>query len=442
MAVTAIGRQTFAALANRNFRRFIGGQAVSLIGTWMQIVAQSWLVLELTGSGTDIGIVVALQTLPILLLGPYGGVIADRSDKRRLMIGLQSIMGVQALVLGVLTITGTVELWQVYVLAFLLGLNQCFENPARQSFLLEMVGPNDLRNAVSLQSTLVSASRIIGPAVAGMTIAAGGLGVCFLLNAASFVAVVVSLLRLDVTALHRSAPAERTRGQLREGLRYVRGNRNLAVPLLMMALIGCLAFEFQVVLPIVAEQTFNAGSEAYGFMTAAMGVGAVCGGLLVATWGRTGTRALIVTAAAFGLALVAASAAPTLGLEMIALAVVGVVSIAFNSISNSTLQLEAAPHMRGRVMALWSTGFLGSTAVGGPIAGWVSQEWGGRAGLLLGAITCLVVALGAVLVLGRGKQVAAHTHPIAEDPEELMVEDPAISEDPAVTEVDARSRAA
>nr|WP_206615855.1 MFS transporter [Rhodococcus xishaensis] len=442
MAVTALGRQTFAALANRNFRRFIGGQAVSLIGTWMQIVAQSWLVLELTGSGTDIGIVVALQTLPILLLGPYGGVIADRSDKRRLMIGLQSIMGVQALVLGVLTITGTVELWQVYVLALLLGLNQCFENPARQSFLLEMVGPNDLRNAVSLQSTLVSASRIIGPAVAGMTIAAGGLGLCFLLNAASFVAVVVSLLRLDVTALHRTVPTERTRGQLREGLRYVRGNRNLAVPLLMMAFIGCLAFEFQVVLPIVAEQTFNAGSEAYGFMTAAMGVGAVCGGLLVATWGRTGTRALIVTAAAFGLALVAAAAAPTLGLEMIALVVVGVVSIAFNSTSNSTLQLEAAPHMRGRVMALWSTAFLGSTAVGGPIAGWVSQEWGGRAGLLLGAITCLVVALAAVLVLGRGKKVTAHTHPITEDPEELMVEDPAISEDPAMTEAYARSRAA
>ncbi|MDH6282526.1 MFS transporter [Prescottella agglutinans] len=441
-AAAKLGRQTFAALANRNFRRYISGQAVSLVGTWMQTVAQSWLVLELTGSGTAIGVVVALQTLPILLLGPYGGVIADRSDKRRLMIGLQSMMGVQALILGVLTITGTVELWHVYVLALLLGLNQCFENPARQSFMLEMVGPDDLRNAVSLQSTLVSASRIVGPAVAGVTIAAGGLGVCFLLNAASFVAVVTSLLRLNVDTLHRSPPAERARGQLREGLRYVRGNRNLAVPLLMMAFIGCLAFEFQVVLPIVADQTFGAGSEAYGFMTAAMGVGSVCGGLFVATWGRTGTRVLIAAAAAFGFALVAAAVAPTLALEVLALMLVGAVSIAFNSTSNSTLQLEADPQMRGRVMALWSTAFMGSTAIGGPIAGWVSQEWGGRAGLMMGAITCIVVALAARIVIGRGKEVTAQTEPITEDPEELTVEDSAVSEDPSVTEADARGKAA
>ncbi|WP_305093529.1 MFS transporter [Prescottella sp. R16] len=441
-AAGALGRQTFAALANRNFRRFISGQAVSLVGTWMQLVAQSWLVLELTGSGTAIGLVVALQTLPVLLLGPYGGVVADRVDKRKLMIGLQSMMGVQALVLGLLTITGTVQLWHVYVLAVLLGLNNCFENPARQSFLLEMVGPQDLRNAVSLQSTLVSASRIVGPAIAGMTIAAGGLGICFLLNAASFVAVVSSLLRLNVAELHPSPPMERARGQLREGLRYVRSNRNLAVPLLMMAFIGCLAFEFQVVLPIVAEQTFDAGSEAYGFMTAAMGIGAVCGGLLVATWGRTGTRVLIVAAAAFGFSMVAAAAAPTLAVALIALVIVGAVSIAFNSTTNSTLQLEAEPQMRGRVMALWATAFQGSTAIGGPIAGWVSQQWGGRAGLMLGAITCLVVALVAWIVIGRGKKITAQTDPITEDPEELTVENPAVSEDPAITEADARSRVA
>ncbi|CAM3024742.1 MFS transporter [Prescottella defluvii] len=415
-AAGKLGRQTFAAFANRNFRRFISGQAVSLVGTWMQLVAQSWLVLELTGSGTAIGLVVALQTLPVLLLGPYGGVVADRVDKRKLMIVLQTLMGVQALVLGILTISGAVQLWHVYVLALLLGLNNCFENPARQSFLLEMVGPEDLRNAVSLQSTLVSASRIIGPAIAGVTIAAGGLGVCFLLNAASFVAVVTSLLRLNVAELHPSPPMERARGQLREGLRYVRGNRNLAVPLLMMAFIGCLAFEFQVVLPIVAEQTFDAGSEAYGFMTAAMGIGAVCGGLLVATWGRTGTRVLIVAAAAFGFSMIAAAAAPTLAVALVALVVVGAVSIAFNSTTNSTLQLEAEPQMRGRVMALWATAFQGSTAIGGPIAGWVSQEWGGRAGLMLGAITCLVVALVAALVLGRGKKAGARTDSITEVP--------------------------
>ncbi|PTR24134.1 putative MFS family arabinose efflux permease [Rhodococcus sp. OK519] len=441
-AAGKLGRQTFAALANRNFRRFISGQAVSLIGTWMQLVAQSWLVLELTGSGTAIGLVVALQTLPVLLLGPYGGVIADRTDKRRLMIALQTMMGVQALVLGVLTLTGTVQLWHVYVLALLLGFNNCFENPARQSFLLEMVGPEHLRNAVSLQSTLVSASRIIGPAVAGVTIAAGGLGLCFLLNAASFVAVVSSLVRLNVSELHPSPPMERARGQLREGLRYVRGNRNLAVPLLMMAFIGCLAFEFQVVLPIVADQTFGAGSEAYGFMTAAMGIGAVCGGLLVATWGRTGTRVLIVAAAAFGFSMVAAAAAPNLALVLVALMIVGAVSIAFNSTTNSTLQLEAEPQMRGRVMALWATAFQGSTAIGGPIAGWVSQEWGGRAGLMLGAITCLVVALVAAIVLGRGKEATTQAAPVPEDPEELTVAAPEITEDPALSDAEARAKAA
>lgn len=391
--------QTFAALRGPNFRRYISGQAVSLVGTWMQIIAQSWLVLELTGSATAIGIVLALQTVPMLLLGPYGGVVADRTDKRRLMIGLQSLMGVQALVLGVLVVTGTVELWHVYVLAVLLGLNQCFENPARQSFMLEMVGPDDLRNAVSLQSVLASCSRMIGPAVAGVVIAAGGIGLCFLLNAASFVAVVASLLTLDVSKLVPSPPAARARGQLREGLAYVRSTPDLAVPLLMMALVGCLAFEFQVVLPVLADQTFDAGAEAYGLLTAAMGAGSVVGGLLVATWGRTGTKPLVVTSLAFGIALAVAAAAPTMPVLVATMVIVGALSVTFTSTTNSSLQLTAAPTMRGRVMALWSVAFLGSTAIGGPIAGWVCEQGGGRAGLLLGAAACLVAAAmgGAVL---------------------------------------------
>ncbi|MBM7458728.1 MFS transporter [Rhodococcus coprophilus] len=391
--------QTFAALRGPNFRRYISGQAVSLVGTWMQIIAQSWLVLELTGSATAIGIVLALQTVPMLLLGPYGGVVADRTDKRRLMIGLQSLMGVQALVLGVLVVTGTVELWHVYVLAVLLGLNQCFENPARQSFMLEMVGPDDLRNAVSLQSVLASCSRMIGPAVAGVVIAAGGIGLCFLLNAASFVAVVASLLTLDVSKLVPSPPAARARGQLREGLAYVRSTPDLAVPLLMMALVGCLAFEFQVVLPVLADQTFDAGAEAYGLLTAAMGAGSVVGGLLVATWGRTGTKPLVVTSLAFGIALTVAAAAPTMPVLVATMVIVGALSVTFTSTTNSSLQLTAAPTMRGRVMALWSVAFLGSTAIGGPIAGWVCEQGGGRAGLLLGAAACLVAAAmgGAVL---------------------------------------------
>ncbi|MEU5841209.1 MFS transporter [Rhodococcus sp. NPDC047139] len=393
--------QTFAALRGPNFRLYIGGQAVSLVGTWMQTVAQSWLVLQLTGSATAIGIVLALQTVPMLLLGPYGGVVADRSDKRRLMIGLQTLMGVQALILGLLVVTDTIALWHVYVLAVILGLNQCFENPARQSFMLELVGPEDLRNAVSLQSVLASCSRMIGPAVAGVVIAAGGLGVCFLLNAASFVAVVTSLLRLDVSRLQRSPAAARAKGQLREGFAYIRRTSDLAVPLLMMALVGCLAFEFQVVLPVLADQTFEAGAGAYGFLTAAMGAGSVVGGLAVATWGRTGTRPLIVTSLAFGIAMAVAAAAPNLTTLIVLMVIVGALSVTFTSTTNSSLQLAAAPTMRGRVMALWSVAFLGSTAIGGPVAGWVSEQWGGRAGLLLGAAACVVAALMGVFALRR-----------------------------------------
>jgi MFS family permease len=397
-ALDALRRQTFASLSNRNYRRYLSGQSISLVGTWMQTIAQSWLVLQLTGSATAVGIVVALQTLPQLVLGPYGGLIADRMDKRRLMIGLQSMMGAQALLLGMLAITGAVQLWHVYVLAFLLGMINCFENPARQSFVLEMVGQTDLRNAVSLNSVLVNAARAVGPAVAGVVIATGGIGVCFLVNAASFVAVVTSLIRLDVSALEPSTPTPRAPGQLREGFAYVRRTPALAVPLLMMALVGCLAYEFQVVLPIVASETFAGDARTYGFLTAAMGAGAVLGGLWIAAWGRTGLWPLVVACGAFGVAMLATALAPSLAMALVGMGVVGAASVAFQSIGNSTLQLTAAPHMRGRVMSLWAVAFLGSTPIGGPIAGVVSQHLGGRAGLALGAVACLVAAgLGALV---------------------------------------------
>jgi MFS family permease len=397
----ALGRETFASLGNPNYRRYFVGQMISLVGTWMQTVAQSWLVLELTGSGTDLGLVVALQTLPVLILGPYGGVVADRLDKRRLMMGLQSMMGLLALLLGVLTVTHEVTLWQVYLIAFLLGLNNCFENPARQSFVLELVGPTDLRNAVSLNSVLVNAARAVGPAIAGIIIASGGLGLCFMLNGVSFVAVVFSLATLDVAELSPSTPTVRGGGQLREGFSYVRRTPTLAVPLLMMALVGCLAYEFQVVLPIVAKQTFGGGAQTYGFMTGAMGIGAVVGGLWVAARGRTGIRSLVNSSAVFGIVIFAAALAPDLWAELVALALVGAASVGFLSKGNSTLQLAAAPNMRGRVMALWAVAFLGSTPIGGPIAGAVSEHFGGRSGLALGAVACIVAAGLGALVLRR-----------------------------------------
>jgi MFS family permease len=396
-----VRRVTFAAFAIPNYRRYISGQSISLIGTWMQMAAQSWLVLTITGSATTLGLIVALQTLPVLLLGPYGGVIADRVDKLRLMTALQVAMGVQALVLGVLTVTGSVRLWEIGVLAALLGLNNAFENPARQSFMLEMVGPENLRNAVSLNSVLVNVARVIGPAVAGVLIATVGEGVCFLVNAASFVAVVVSLTLLDRAALAPSPPSPRAPGQLREGLRYVRRTPELGVPLLMMALAGALAYEFQVTLPVMARQGLHAGATAYGFMTAAMGVGAVVGGLFVATKGRTGLPPLVLAATAFGVVLLLASLAPNLPVEIVALAFVGGASISFMSTGNSTLQLTAAPGMRGRVMSLWFVAFQGSTPIGGPIVGWVMAAAGARAGLGLGGVTCLLVALLGLLALRR-----------------------------------------
>ena len=399
--VVHAGRVTFAALAVPNYRRYISGQAISLIGTWMQMTAQAWLVLTLTHSSTALGIVIALQTLPVLLFGPYGGVIADRVDKRRLMIALQSAMGLQALALGVLTVAGVVHLWEIGVLAALLGFNNAFENPARQSFMLELVGKEHLRNAVSLNSVLVNVARAIGPAVAGILIATVGDGVCFLVNAGSFVAVVASLMTMDRRALRPTEPTPRARGQLREGLHYVRNTPGLAVPLVMMGVAGCLTYEFQVTLPVMASRGLHVGATGFGFMTASMGVGAVVGGLLVAARGKTGLRPLVLAALAFGVTMSLATLAPNLPLELAALAFAGGASISFMSTGNSTLQLSAAPEMRGRVMSLWFVAFQGSTPIGGPIVGYLMAVAGARAGLGLGAVTCLLVALGGWIALRR-----------------------------------------
>ena len=362
-------RTTFAALAVPNYRLYIGGQSISLAGTWMQMAAQSWLVLTLTHSATALGVIVALQTLPVLILGPYGGVIADRVNKRKAMITLQAMMGIQALVLGLLTVTHSVRLWEIGVLAFILGLNNAFENPARQSFMLELVGPEHLRNAVSLNSTMVNVARVVGPAIGGLMIAAVGTGWCFLINAVSFIAVINSLTRMDRTALAPVPPMARAKGQLRDGLRYVRHEPRLALPLAMAAVVGCLAYEFQVTLPYMASHGLHVGSAGYGFMTAAMGVGAVVGGLAMAARGKIGSYALIIAALGYGVTMTLSAIAPNLALELLALALVGGAGVVFMSMTNATLQLRAAPEMRGRVMALWFVSFQGSTPIGGPIVG-------------------------------------------------------------------------
>jgi MFS family permease len=389
------------AFQHRNFRLFWCGQLISLIGTWMQTVAQSWLVLELTRSGTALGLVTATQFLPVLVLANYGGLVADRLGKRRILLVTQSMLMCLALVLGLLTITHVVRLWMVFVLAAGLGLANAFDNPARQSFAIEMVGRELVRNAVSLNAVTVNAARAVGPAVAGLLIASAGVGICFLVNAASFVAVLVSLAHLNVDALHPSPLTARARGQVREGLRYVAGQPEILVTLLMMALVGTLAYEFQVVLPLVASDTLHGDASTYGFLTSAMGVGAIAGGLVVAGRSSTGLRLVAGAALGFGIAIALAAVAPTLPLELAALVLVGAGSAAFISLGNATLQLASDPRFRGRVMALWAIAFLGSTPVGGPVVGAVGEHLGARMALALGSAACLVAAAGGALAPWR-----------------------------------------
>jgi MFS family permease len=299
----------------------------------------------------------------------------------------------------------------------ILGLNNCFENPSRQAFMLEMVGAEHVRNAVSLNSTMVNAARAVGPAVAGLLIATVGVGVCFLINAVSFVAVVYSLTSMDPKALRPSPPTRRGKGQLREGLRYVAREPRLWVPLLMATIVGTLAYEFQVTLPVVAKQTFGGNAATYGFLTAAMGFGAVFGGLFTATRGRTGLRTMTIAGAGFGVAMLCVALAPSLAIAFVAMGVTGFAAICFMSTGNATLQLAAAPSMRGRVMALWAVGFMGSTPVGGPVIGWVVQVAGARSGLAVGAVSCLVAAAIGFLAMRKleRRRFSALQPPMVED---------------------------
>jgi MFS family permease len=351
-------------------------------------------------------LVAALQTLPVLLLGPYGGVVADRVDKRKLMIALQTAMGCQALVPGLLTVLGAVRFWEVCLLAVVLGLNNAFENSARQAFVREMVGKDELRNAITLNSVTVNAARAVGPAIGGVLIATVGVGVCFLANAASFVAVVTSLLIMNTGALQPSRPAPRARGQFREGLRYAARTPDIAVPLAMMGLVGMLAYEFQVSIPVLARQTFHGGSEAYGFLTAAMGIGAVVGGLFTAARGRTGLRSMIVAATGFGVALIVCAFSPVIGLAYAAMLFVGWASVSFIAIGNSTIQLASDPNMRGRAIALWQVAFQGTTPIGGPLIGWIIDQTDPRVGLAVGGISCLVAAAGGYWLSQRYRRPA------------------------------------
>lgn len=385
-------RETFSSLHIRNYRLYYIGQIISTSGTFMQSVAQAWLVLKLTNSGPALGLTTALQSLPILFLGPYGGVIADRFSKRKILTITQSISGVLALIVGMLVATNLVQVWMVYILAFSLGMVNVFDNPTRQTFVMELVGPEHIRNAVTLYSTLVNLARIIGPAIAAALIAAFGLAPCFFINGFSFIAVVIMLGLMHPDELITSPPAPSARGQLQEGIRYVLSTPILATTLVMLAIIGTLTFEFQVSLPLLVQFTFKGDASSYAFLTSAMGFGAAFGGIFFASRKGITPSKLVSAAILFGLAVLAAAWMPSLLLTGLVMVLVGVCMINFTSLGNSILQITSSSQMRGRVMALWSVAFLGSTTIGGPIIGWFAEAVGPRWGLTLGGLAALAAA--------------------------------------------------
>jgi MFS family permease len=399
--------QIGSSLRHRNYRLFFFGQLVSVMGTWMQTVAQSFLVLDLTHSGTDLGLATAARFLPILVFGPAGGLFADRRNKRRILYVTQTLAGLLAAIFAILTGAHVIEMWSVYVLAVALGFVNVFDNPARQSFIAEMVPPEDLPNAVTLNSVSMNLARVFGAALGGVLVVALGLAWCFGCNAISYAAVLASLAAMNAALLFPARPVKRQPGQIRQGLRYVRDTPLLLVPLLMIALIGMLAWEFQVTLPLMATNVFHGGAGTYGVMASVMGAGAVVGGLISASRSRPRARSLCLAAIFWGIAITLAAIAPDLPLELAALVFVGVGSITFNSYAKTTLQLAARPAMRGRVMALWFLAWQGSTPIGGPLVGWIGQELGARWSLVVGGVPTIICGLLALPVLARIDRKAA-----------------------------------
>lgn len=393
-----------SSLRQRNYRLFFFGQLVSIAGTWMQTVAQSFVVLDLTHSGTQLGLTTAARFLPMFVFGPLGGVFADRMDRRRVLYVTQALSGLLAGVFAVTVGTHSIRLWIVYLLALALGFVNVFDNPARQSFISEMVSTGDLPNAVTLNSVAANMARVFGAALGGVIAAAIGLALCFTFNALSFGAVLVSLAAMRTSELFPAERVSRQKKQVRQGLRYVRNTPELLIPLLMIAVIGTLAWEFQVSLPLMASEVFHGGAGSYGVMASVMGGGAVVGGLISAARARPRARALCLAAIGWGIAILAAAVAPSFALELAALVFVGYGSITFNSLAKTTLQLAAKPEMRGRVMALWALAWMGSTPIGGPIVGWTGQAIGARWALVIGGVAtlaCGVLALPALTRIDR-----------------------------------------
>ena len=396
----------FRSLAIRNYRLFASGQLVSLTGTWMQNVAQDWLILDLTDrSGTALGITTALQFLPMLLFGLWGGVIADRNNKRKVMILTQSVQGLLAFSLGVLVVTGAGQVWIVYCFAFALGMTTVFDLPARQAFVVEMVGPADVTNAVGLNSATFNSARIIGPAIAGLMIAHGGTPPVFFLNALSYLAVIYGLTRMNEAELFPGRRVERAKGQLRAGVRYVMGRKDLLLPIVLIGVIGMLGLNFQITLALMARNEFGQGAETYGWLSALLAGGSLAGALLTARRERPTQRVLVGSAIAFGVLETTLGLAPNIVIFSILLVPTGLAVISFTSTALSTVQLGAGEAMRGRVLALYALVFVGGTPFGAPLIGWLGEHVGPRSTLVVGGLSSLAVSgfVGYLLMRSTGR---------------------------------------
>jgi len=409
-------RRTFRALAIRNYRLYAMGGLVSNTGTWMQRVGQDWLVLQLSaGDGTALGITTGLQFLPMLLLSPFAGVVADRFPKRRVLVATQLSMAVPAAVLGVLAVTGLAQTWHVYVLALLFGIGTAFDAPVRQSFVVEMVGPDVLTNAVGLNSASFNLARVIGPAAAGGLIALLGSGPeatgwVILLNAVSYLAVIWSLHVLDPDRLAPAATTGTGRGAIRDGLRYVRSRPDLMMILAIVFFVGTFGLNFQLTTALMATEVFDEGAGAYGLLGSIMAVGSLAGALFAARRARPRGRLVVGAAVMFGLVEIAAGLMPTYLTFALWLPLVGITALTVITAANATMQLAVAPEMRGRVAALYMMIFMGGTPFGAPVIGWVGEEFGARWTLVGGGAAALVGTLVAAAVFTRCSGLVVRAH--------------------------------
>ena len=396
---------TFSSFKVRNFKVYYIGQLISVSGTFLQALAQDWLVLKLTNSGVMLGIALAFQFLPMLLLGSYGGVIADRFSKLKILYITQTISGILALSLGILVLTGNIQIWMVFGFALCLGLINSADNPARQSFVYEMVGKEQIKNATGLWVSLISFARIIGPAIGGVLIATIGIGECFIINAVSYIAVVIALFMINTKELHINPVVKSAKGQIREGLKYVKSMPVLFITLIMMAIIGTITYEWQASMPLFAKFVLHGDAGYYAIITVAMGVGMLIGGLFSASSSKSSLKRIIFSAFLFGVCVIIASLATSLTYAIFAFGLVGMFSILFANLNNSILQLNTDPNMRGRVMALWGMAFFGSTAIGGPLIGIIGQYAGARWALAVGGIAAIFAAILGMILLMKNKDL-------------------------------------